>query len=589
MKTRYFPFLLLVCIGCTNNEEGIITLPVPPTDLSASLFSATQVDLSWRDNSTNEEGFKIDRKEGTGQWNTIASVSADITSYSDQGLTIGTTYTYRTFAFNKGGNSPTYSNEVSVITKSAPLLSTTSISNIGILSASSGGKITNDGGSPVTSKGVCWSTDANPTISLTTKTVNGSGIDTFTSVLTGLSPNTKYYVRSYAVNSSGVGYGDELSFTTTAASPPILTTTDLMAISYRTASSGGQITSNGGASIIGKGLVWSISPNPTFDDNSGWTSEGTGTGSFVSDITNLQPATKYYVRAYARNASAIGYGPEKVFTTIELTVPSVVTLYVDNITSKSARSGGSIITDGGTEISAKGVCWSTSPNPTTSDFKTADGTGIANFTSNISGLTLHTKYYVRAYATNTTGTGYGTEMSFTTSYAMGEIGPAGGFIFYDKGVVSSGWRYLEAAPSDLSYPSGIFAWWIGTWIYQDLPGISPDKELGFGKANTPLIVAANGNLSNAAKACDDYSFNGFTDWYLPSIDELELICLNLFSEGIGSFNYSDATYWSSTDTNAIHSAWYMQFSNTPASASPCSIRTDSGRDWQRRVRPVRQF
>jgi hypothetical protein len=95
-----------------------------------------------------------------------------------------------------------------------PIISTLSASSITTTTATSGGNVSSDEGAAVTSRGVVWSTNTNPTISLTTKTSNGSGIGTFSSALTGLSPNTTYYVRAYATNSAGTAYGNETTFTT---------------------------------------------------------------------------------------------------------------------------------------------------------------------------------------------------------------------------------------------------------------------------------------------------------------------------------------------------------------------------------------
>jgi uncharacterized protein (TIGR02145 family) len=95
-----------------------------------------------------------------------------------------------------------------------PVLTTTAISNIGQTTSTSGGTISSDGGGAVTARGVVWGTSQNPTVVLTTKTIDGSGIGAFTSNITGLSPNTQYYVRAYATNSAGTAYGNEASFTT---------------------------------------------------------------------------------------------------------------------------------------------------------------------------------------------------------------------------------------------------------------------------------------------------------------------------------------------------------------------------------------
>lgn len=93
---------------------------------------------------------------------------------------------------------------------------------------------------------------------------------------------------------------------------------------------------------------------------------------------------------------------------------SIETTAASAITTTTATSGGNIASDGGTPVTARGVCWSTSPNPTIAGSKTADGTGTGVFTSNITGLVTGTTYYVRSYATNTTGTSYGNQLMFST-------------------------------------------------------------------------------------------------------------------------------------------------------------------------------
>lgn len=100
--------------------------------------------------------------------------------------------------------------------------------------------------------------------------------------------------------------------------------------------------------------------------------------------------------------------------TKESNIPVVKTTEITEITKTTAKSGGVISSDGGITISARGVCWSTKENPTIDDNKAEDGTGADRFTSSITGLEPNTTYYVRAYATNSAGTSYGRDMSFTT-------------------------------------------------------------------------------------------------------------------------------------------------------------------------------
>jgi len=199
---------------------------------------------------------------------------------------------------------------------SLPEISTTSITDIKPNSSVSGGNILSDGGSPVTARGVVWSTSPNPTISLSTKTSDGTGIGNFSSNLSGLSSNTTYYVRAYATNSVGTSYGNELIFIS-VANLPILTTSSIQTIYNNGATSGGSITSDGGSPVISKGVVWSTSPNPNISLSTK-TSDGTGLGSFISNISGLNANTTYYVKAYASNATGTGYGNELIFQTATL-------------------------------------------------------------------------------------------------------------------------------------------------------------------------------------------------------------------------------------------------------------------------------
>ncbi|HAX92440.1 MAG TPA: hypothetical protein DCY25_00590 [Bacteroidales bacterium] len=150
------------------------------------------------------------------------------------------------------------------------------------------------------------------------------------------------------------------------------------------------------------------------------TSESTGSGSFTSEITGLTRGTKYYVRAYATNSAGIGYGDELEFTTNPVVPATLTTSPVSFVTINTAVSGGRITSDGGDDITEKGVCWSVNQNPTIHDSKTLDGSGASNFTSNLTGLDQGTTYYVRAYATNSSGTSYGVQISFSTD---AEISP----------------------------------------------------------------------------------------------------------------------------------------------------------------------
>ncbi len=204
-----------------------------------------------------------------------------------------------------------------------PVLTTTNSSNITLIGASSGGNITSDGGADITARGVVWSTSQNPTIALTTKTLDGTGTGSFTSSISGLTPNTIYYIRAYATNSIGTSYGNEINFTTSSIQLPALTTTAISNISQTTSTSGGTISSDGGGAVTARGVVWGTSQNPTVALTTK-TIDGSGIGAFTSNITNLSPNTQYYVRAYATNSAGTAYGNEASFTTL---TPNYAAMY----------------------------------------------------------------------------------------------------------------------------------------------------------------------------------------------------------------------------------------------------------------------
>ncbi len=193
---------------------------------------------------------------------------------------------------------------------------------------------------------------------------------------------------------------------------PSVNTNTITDVQYTSATGGGKVTDDGNADVSARGVCWSTDQSPTTADSK--TLDGAGIGSFTSSLTSLNPNTLYYVKAYAINSEGTAYGNEVSFTTSAFFLPSVTTTAVTSITANSAVSGGNVTSDGGANVTSRGVCWNTSPNPTTANSKTSNGNGLGSFTSSLTGLQAGTLYYLRAYAVNSVGTAYGNEVQFTT-------------------------------------------------------------------------------------------------------------------------------------------------------------------------------
>ena len=330
-----------------------------------------------------------------------------------EGLDPDTTYYVRAYATNRGGTSYGASLRFTTAHPSLPTVQSSDPSNLTASSAVLGGDVTSQGSSPVSERGVVWATTPQPNLN-NHRVPMGGGLGPFGQEVGGLSAETTYYMRAYAINSAGVVYGAEKRFATTAGDLPVVSTTAPYGETEDTALSGGYVANGGQTPVTARGVCWSTSPNP--DISGSHTNDGDGTGEFHSVMSGLSPETTYYVRAYATNSAGTAYGEQYSFNTIGSGYPEVETLDIVELNVENAKVSGDVVADGGATVETRGVCWSTSPNPSLDDNVVDSGSGLGKFEALISGLSLETVYYARAFATNQNGTSYGHVVTFRNTF-----------------------------------------------------------------------------------------------------------------------------------------------------------------------------
>ncbi|SDB97522.1 SusF/SusE family outer membrane protein [Williamwhitmania taraxaci] len=321
-----------------------------------------------------------------------------------------------------------------------------------------------------------------------------------------------------------------------------------------------------GSGISEKGVCYSTSPEPTIaGDKVIFTADSVITATFEVTLTGLDFATKYYARAYAITVGGVLYGEELSFTTLP-NVPTVTTAVFTAMSGTTAQGGGEVSDDGRGAITQRGVCYSVLPNPTLEHCKdsiTSDGKAVGTFTSSISKLKQKTKYYVKAFATNSGGTGYGTEVSFTTPASIVKLYAAGAFQGWDPAAAKDSLMNTETDPivrGFIYFPAaGEFKFvaqksWTGT-------------AYGLGSAAGILSTAADaGNLSVPSAG-----------YYQFAIDMINMTYTAIKTDW-GIIGSGTAGGWDS-DQNMTYSAFFRSwFATIPLTAGEIKFRANDGWD-----------
>ncbi len=410
-------------VTATNNFQPTKLNVLSTTDIKST--SATLNGEIVEDGSPiyTERGFVYAETTQPTIDNAIQKITVPITddktfSATINDLILGKKYYVRAYAIHN--DKDVYSaNEVSFTAEgsSLPKVSTKAITDIyrSTGKALIAGAVTELGDPVYSERGFVYGTTHNPIIQNATKVqVEGSGLGEYFTTLSDLQLGNMYYVRAYALNTVGVAYGEEQ---TVDFNPilPVVVTNDVTGISEETKSATfhATITNAGDPVYTERGFVYGKSPDPTTGGATKVVVAGSGTGTYYGDVHNLEIDCAYYVRAYVTYSSGTVYGDNKVFSVKKMYPPTVTTSAVTNINKTTATASGNVTNDGGINVTERGVVFSTSQNPTVADSKITSGSGTGAFTCNLTGLEEGKKYYVRAYAMNVVGIGYGEQVDFT--------------------------------------------------------------------------------------------------------------------------------------------------------------------------------
>ncbi len=367
------------------------------------------------------------------------------------------------------------------VTPTAPSATTQAATAISTSGATLNGSVTANNATTTVTFEYGLTTSYGSTVNATPSSITGATATAVTAALTGLTANTTYNFRVKAVNSAGTTYGSNLTFTTsanpTSVSLPLTENFNASTLptGWTTQNTGTSITERwsmsntanaGGAAYELKCTYQNVNPGTTrvitpainttgvtqmvltfkylFDDygtgctlyvqtsndktnwtNTSWSlasaanTNKTGAPS-ITITTNMNNAATYVAFMVTGNLYQFDYwyiDNVSITAGAATTTPTVTTTAASSITSSGAATGGNVTSDGGATVTERGVCYSTSQNPTTSNSKVTSGTGTGSYTCNLTGLTANTTYYVRAYAINSNGTSYGSQVSFTTLQA----------------------------------------------------------------------------------------------------------------------------------------------------------------------------
>jgi uncharacterized protein (TIGR02145 family) len=434
-----------------------------------------------------------------------------------------------------------------------PVLTTATVSAITQTTATSGGNVIDEGGAPLVSRGICWHTSANPTIE-NNKTVVASGAGAFTSDLTQLAPNTLYYVRAYASNTAGTGYGNQLSFSTSQTiSLPIVTTIAATVVTQTGATLNGTVNANNLSTTVtfdyGTTTSYGQSINATPNTVSGNT-----TTNVSASLTGLIVNTLYHFRVKVVSTGGTTYGSDMTFTPGQgSTAPTVTTTAATSVAQTGATLNGTVNANNlsttvtfeyGTTTSY-GQSINAAPN-------TVSGNTTTNVSANLTGLIANTLYHYRVKVLSNGITTNGNDLTFTTLSSGGQTGTVtdiDGNVYNTVTIGTQVWMAENLKTTKYNDGTAIpnitdnSAWsLLTTGAYSDYSNI-PANSTTYGRLYNWYVGAS----SNPKNVCP-------TGWHVPTDAQWYTLITYLGGEAVAGSKLKETgtTHWTPTNTGATN-------------------------------------
>ncbi len=397
-------------------DRSLVTFELVITNVTSRTTPFTIRMAGWLNGSRSADGTSFLAIDTLTLGGTVSTPASFVTAYSNRlvsgtsvsvtGLNHTTPYFFRVRAGGGADCFSSYSSTQTVTTLTPPtnpVMGSVSVSGIGLNSATLGGTILSEERASITSRGTVWGLSADPTGNELAE--GGTTTGAFSHVRSGIPSGSLIYFRAWASNSVGKSYTTNGTFWTLSPAPAVGTGQNFTATSFDADWGGASGATN---------YYLDVSAASNFATFLPGYSNRTSAGALLMSVTGLTRATPYYYRVRSENPSGLGTNSATAAVTTLPTIPVLTTLSASNIAINTASAGGNISDGGGVSVASRGIAYATTQNPTIAHGAVYAGTGDGTFSATLTGLVANTRYYLRAFASNTAGIAYGNQTNFTT-------------------------------------------------------------------------------------------------------------------------------------------------------------------------------